>query len=212
MNPRGLPAAPRIKICGLSRPEDIAAVNREKPDYCGFIINFPKSRRNISVEQLKALTALLDPAITAVGVFVDQPPRLIADLLNDGTIHTAQLHGAEDEAYLAELRRLTGHPVWQAFQIRSKADVQKAAASTADLVLLDAGQGSGRTFAWDLIRDFPRPFALAGGLNAENLAEALGTGAALLDISGGAETDGKKDPDKIRSLVTLFRGLASGQA
>ena len=76
----------RIKICGLTRPEDIQAVNQAKPDFAGFIVEFPKSRRNVTVEQLKALREELDDSILPVGVFVNAPVELPAQLLNEGTI------------------------------------------------------------------------------------------------------------------------------
>ncbi len=196
-----------IKICGLTRPEDIACVNRERPDYAGFIVNFPKSRRNLAPYKLEALTRLLDPGITPVGVFVDRPAGEIAALVNAGTIGIAQLHGHEDNSFIRELRRLTGAPLWQAFQVRSREDLDRALASEADLVLLDAGQGSGRVFDWRLLRGFARPFALAGGLGLHNVTPALLTGAILLDVSGGVETDGHKDPAKIHDFISKVRSF-----
>ncbi len=195
----------QIKLCGMFRPEDIQAVNRLKPDYCGFVVNFPKSHRSVSVEQLRQLRAGLDPEIRPVGVFVDQPAELVAGLLEDGTLAVAQLHGTEDETYLAALRALTDKPVWQAFQIHGPEDVRKAAESSADFVLLDAGQGGGTSFAWELLEGFPRPFGLAGGLKEENLPQAKQTAACLLDVSGGIETDKKKDPGKMERFVALAR-------
>lgn len=196
----------KVKICGLSRPEDIEAVNAAKPDYCGFIVNFPKSRRNVSPDTLRALRAGLDGSVTPVGVFVDQPVEDIAALLADGSIAVAQLHGQEDEAYIASLRTRTGRPIWQAFQIRSMEDVERANQSTADLILLDAGQGAGRTFNWTLLAGVTRPFALAGGLHTENIPLAMRTNAVLLDVSSGAETDGKKDFQKIQTIVKMIQG------
>ncbi len=195
----------KIKICGLSRPVDIETINLVKPEYCGFIINFPKSRRNVSPEKLRELRSGLSSEVTPVGVFVDQPPEMIAELLNSGVISVAQLHGKEDMEYIARLRKLTIHPIWQAFQIHSKSDVSQAVQSQADLVLLDAGQGEGKSFDWDLLDGFPRDFALAGGLNLENLPDALKTEACLLDVSGGVESDGVKDPEKIRSFIDYVR-------
>ena len=196
----------KIKLCGLSRPVDIDYVNQTKPDYCGFIIHFPKSRRNVSSEQVRALAARLDPEITPVGVFVDQPAETVAGLLNEGTISVAQLHGHEDERYLSVLRKLTSRPVWQAFQIRSGADLQRAAESTADMVLLDSGQGSGVTLDWSILADFPRPFVLAGGLTAENIPAALAQVTPYaVDLSSGVETEGYKDLDKMLAAVAAVR-------
>ena len=85
----------KVKICGLSRPSDIAAVNQYRPDYAGFIINFPKSHRSCTPEQVQALHAQLSPDIPAVGVTVNQPLDTVASLLEQGIIDIAQLHGQE---------------------------------------------------------------------------------------------------------------------
>ena len=197
----------RIKICGLTRPEDVRYVNTAKPDWCGFILNFPSSRRNVTLEQARALRAGLDPDIRPVGVFVDRPVEEVAALLNSGVISVAQLHGREDNAYISVLRTLApGCVVWRAFQLRSQADLAAADASGADLVLLDNGRGTGQTFDWSLAGSVHRPFLLAGGLTPESIPRAV---AALrpygLDLSSGVETDGVKDPAKIQAAVTAAR-------
>ena len=197
----------RIKICGLTRPEDVRYVNTAKPDWCGFILNFPSSRRNVTPEQARALRAGLDPDIRPVGVFVDRPAEEVAALLNSGVISVAQLHGREDDAYISVLRTLApGCVVWRAFQLRSQADLAAADASGADLVLLDNGRGTGQTFEWSLAGSVHRPFLLAGGLTPESIPRAV---AALrpygLDLSSGVETDGVKDPAKIQAAVTAAR-------
>lgn len=197
----------RIKICGLTRPEDVRYVNTAKPDWCGFILNFPSSRRNVTPEQARALRAGLDPDIRPVGVFVDRPVEEVAALLNSGVISVAQLHGREDNAYISVLRTLApGCVVWRAFQLRSQADLAAADASGADLVLLDNGRGTGQTFDWSLAGSVHRPFLLAGGLTPESIPRAV---AALrpygLDLSSGVETDGVKDPAKIQAAMTAAR-------
>ena len=90
----------KIKICGLKCPEDIAYVNEAKPDYCGFIIEFPKSSRNVTGDQVRILIAELDKNIIPVGVFVNAAPERVEELLLDGTIRIAQLHGQEDDDYI----------------------------------------------------------------------------------------------------------------
>ena len=196
----------KIKLCGLSRPVDIDYVNQAKPDYCGFIVNFPKSRRNVTPEQVRALTARLSGDIIPVGVFVDESVETVAGLLEDGTIAVAQLHGHEDEAYLAALRKLTSKPIWQAFQIRSAADLERAKSSTANLVLLDSGQGSGVTLDWSILADFPRPFVLAGGLTAENIPAAVQqVKPYAVDLSSGVETEGYKDYEKMLAAVAAVK-------
>ena len=197
----------KIKICGLYRPCDITYVNQARPDWCGFIINFPRSHRNVTPEQVRALRADLADGIIPVGVFVDQPPETVAGLLTDGTISAAQLHGHEDTAYIAALRAMApGHPIWKAFKVRSPEDLEAANVSIADLVLLDNGYGTGRAFDWSLAGSVRRPFLLAGGLTPENIPEAISALHPLgLDISSGVETEQKKDLKKILAAVAAAR-------
>ena len=89
----------KIKICGLRRREDILAVNEAKPDYCGFIVEYPKSRRSIDRTTLRELVRGLREEIVPVGVFVNAPKELVAELLEEGTIQIAQLHGQESQEY-----------------------------------------------------------------------------------------------------------------
>lgn len=196
----------KIKICGLRRPEDIAYVNRAKPDYIGFV--FAKSTRQVSMEEAAALKARLDPSIPAVGVFVDADIRQVAEAADAGIIDYVQLHGSEDEACIEAVKRATRLPVIKAFGIRDASDIAAAACSGADYVLLDHGHGgTGKTFEWKLAKRLSRPYFLAGGLDADNVGEAL---AALhpfaVDVSSGVETDGVKDEDKIRSVLNAIRG------
>ena len=146
---------PLIKICGLSRPCDIDFVTEARPDWCGFIINYPKSHRNVTPEQVRELTAKLTFGLLTVGVFVDQPVETVAALLNDRTVRIAQLHGHEDNAYIARLRELAPDmPVWKAFKIRSEKDLEAARKSTASLSIMDHGYGTGETFYWALADKF----------------------------------------------------------
>ncbi len=197
----------KVKICGLSRPADIEAVNQYQPDYAGFIINFPKSHRNCTPEQVQSLHAQLSDSIPAVGVTVNQPLETVAALLEQGVIDIAQLHGQEDESYICELKRRTGKPVWKAFRIRSANDLDVARASSADMILLDNGYGTGETFDWTLVRDIGRPFILAGGLCESNISDAAKMQPDAMDISSGVETNRVKDPEKIRILIERIRSI-----
>lgn len=199
----------RIKICGLTRMEDIRAVNDAKPDYCGFVIEVPKSPRCVSREQVRELTAGLDADILPVGVFVNASVELVSQLLNEGTIAVAQLHGQEDEIYIRRLRAVTEKPLIQAFPIQSSEDVNRAEKSLADYILLDQGSGgTGRTFDWSLVSEIERPFFLAGGLKEENLEEAVRQLQPwAVDLSSSLETDGKKDAGKIKRAVEIIRKL-----
>lgn len=197
----------KIKICGLFRDCDIDFVNEAKPDYCGFIIDFPKSHRSVTPDRVRALRQQLDGTVIPVGVFVDQPMETVAELLNDGVISVAQLHGHEDDRYIAALRAMApGHPLWKAFKVCTPEDAAAASTSTADMVLLDGGQGSGQVFDWSLVSGVERPFFLAGGLTPDNIPQAV---AAVrpdgVDLSSGVETERRKDRRKILEAVAAVR-------
>lgn len=195
----------KVKICGLSRGCDIEYVNRLKPDYIGYVF-WQRSRRYVTGEQAEALTRRLDGAVTPVGVFVDEEPELVSRLANEGTIKVIQLHGHEDEAYLKELRNMTDAPIIKAFKIRSDEDIEKANTFPSDYILLDNGYGTGQTFDWSFVRGIKRPFFLAGGVNADNVAEAIDKlHPYAVDISSGVETDGYKDFDKMRHFINKVR-------
>jgi phosphoribosylanthranilate isomerase len=197
----------KVKICGLSAISDIDAVNTEKPDYIGFV--FAESRRRINEQQASELRKKLSPGIITVGVFVNEMPQKINSLVQEGIIDVIQLHGAEDEEYICSLKRLTKRPVIKAIAVQKKGDVQKLSASSADYLLVDnISAGQGQKFNWDLIDEINRPFFLAGGLNAENIIEAIGkTKPFAVDVSSGVETDGFKDKAKIREFIRMARGV-----
>ena len=196
----------KIKLCGLTRPCDIEAVNEMQPDYIGFVFA-KKSRRYVSPEKAEELKAMLAPGIQAVGVFVNEEPAQIAALFEAGPIDVAQLHGQESETEIRRLRELTDYPLIQAFRIDTEQDVERANVSAADYVLLDSGAGgTGTVFDWDLLRAIRRPYFLAGGLDTEN----LGTVKAKLnpygvDVSSGIETGGYKDKEKMTAFVAAAR-------
>ena len=195
----------KIKICGLKCPEDIAYVNEAKPDYCGFIIEFPKSSRNVTGDQVRTITANLHPDIIPVGVFVNASLERVEELLLDGTIQIAQLHGQEDEDYIRRIQRNTRHQVIKAFSVKTTQDIELALQSPADYILLDQGSGgTGKTFDWSLIPEITRPFFLAGGLGPDNLVQAVRTiRPYAVDLSSSVETDGVKDRSKIVEAVNL---------
>ncbi len=197
----------KVKFCGLTRPEDISYSNELMPDYVGFVM-WDKSRRSVSSDAAKVLKDKLSPAIRAVGVFVDEDVRVVASLLNDGVIDIAQLHGGEDEGYIKELRSLTYNQIIKAFRIRSSNDVINANASSADLILLDAGMGGGVSFDWGLIKDVKRPYILAGGLDCTNVEDAIVTLSPFgVDVSSGIETDHVKDHEKMRGFIDKVRKI-----
>lgn len=196
----------KIKLCGLSRPCDISVANQLQPDYIGFVFA-SKSKRYVAPETAAQLRMRLDPAIQAVGVFVNEIPENVAALLNAGIIQVAQLHGREDEAYIAVLRQLTDSPIIKAFRIDSQTDVEAANNSSADFVLLDSGNGgTGTVFDWKLLRGIQRPYFLAGGLNPENAEDAVCSLHPFgVDVSSGIETEGRKDAEKMAAFVTAVK-------
>ena len=187
--------------------EDVRAVNEAKPDFCGFIIEVSKSFRSVTADRVRELAAGLDRDIQAAGVFVNAPETLAAELLNQGIISIAQLHGQEDEAYIRRLRKLTDRPLIKAFSVRTRKDAEKAMESTADYILLDQGSGgTGIPFDWSLLPVIERPFFLAGGLGEDNLEAAVRRlHPYAVDLSSGVETDMWKDPVKIKKAVDIVR-------
>lgn len=199
----------KIKICGLSRDIDIAYVNEAKPDYIGFIIGFPKSKRNIDHNTAKRLKSRLDKNIKAVGVFVNYPIENIAQLVNDNIIDIVQLHGNESESYISDLKKIIPcTEIWKAFVIHSKYDIIEAIQCSADKILLDSGTGCGKAFDWNIVKDVKREFILAGGLNPQNISNAIEQiNPWAIDLSTGAETEGFKDRGKILQAVEQSRKI-----
>lgn len=195
----------KIKLCGLSRPCDIEAVNELKPEFIGFVFA-PKSKRCITPEKAARLKELLAPEIKAVGVFVQERYETVAALLNRGIIDIAQLHGDESEDYITKLRALIDKPIIKAFRITAAQDVTEAQNCSADYILLDSGAGTGTVFDWNLLTHIQRPYFLAGGLaglNVEHAVQLLHPYA--VDVSSGIETDGVKDKRKMADFIEAVR-------
>lgn len=195
----------KIKLCGLSRICDIEAANELNPEYIGFVFA-KKSRRYVSPSNAAKLKQLLLPEIKTAGVFVNESPELIAELLQKETIDMAQLHGDENETFISHLRSLTDKLIIKAFRISSESDIDKVKQSTADFVLLDSGTGTGTVFDWEYIRNLNRPYFLAGGLSENNVAEAIRSlHPYAVDVSSGIETNGYKDKIKMAAFCATVR-------
>ena len=191
----------KIKICGLTRECDIDCVNELKPDFIGFV--FAKSRRQVTDVQAAALKRRLSPDIKAVGVFVMEDNERIISLVKSGVIDIIQLHGGESEETVRLLKKECGVPVIRAVSVGN----ENIAQSEADYLLLDNGAGgTGKTFDWSLVNNIDRPFFLAGGINIDNVEQGIERFAPFaVDISGGVETDGLKDPLKIAEIIRRIR-------
>ncbi len=200
-----------IKLCGLRRPEDIAYINEARPDFAGFILA-EGYRRTISPETASELVKQLDSAVKAVGVFIDQPVGFVADTAKKAGFYAVQLQGNEDAGYISDLRKISDAKIWKAVRVKSAEDIYNAEGYGADMLVLDsyspaANGGTGKTADWELIRktNISMPYLLAGGITAENISEAMKISGYGIDISGGTETDGVKDPVKIKTIMNLVR-------
>ena len=195
----------KIKLCGLSRMEDIETANQLKPDFIGFVFA-QKSKRRVTHLKAAELKSKLNADTKSVGVFLDDDLDMVGALMNLGIVDMVQLHGSEDEEYIAKLRTITDKPIIKAFIINSIDDVKRAEESTADYILLDGGKGSGNAFDWTLLKDIKRPYFLAGGLNPNNAADAVvSLKPYAVDVSTGIETDGFKDAEKMTAFVSAVR-------
>ncbi|HXF81572.1 MAG TPA: phosphoribosylanthranilate isomerase, partial [bacterium] len=163
----------------------------------------------VSVEQARAIAAALPPFVTKVGVFVDEDPRRIRAIADAVRLDAVQLHGAEPPAAAAAV----GLPVIKAVRMQSAASVDGLRAYRVAAFLLDSFEpdlagGTGKPFDWALAAALaaPAPIILAGGLTAENVEQALEVVRPYgVDVSSGVETDGRKDPLKIRAFIRRVR-------
>ncbi len=198
----------KIKLCGLSRVEDIRAANELCPEFIGFVFA-EKSRRYISPEKAAELKKFLRKEISAVGVFVDAEIVTVATLANQNIIDAIQLHGNEDDDYIKNLRTLTDKLIIKAYRFNCALRITHYALRITHyaLPLIDGGAGDGKIFDWSLIKNFSRPYFLAGGLNPENVSAAIKfLQPFAVDVSSGIETNGRKDAAKMRKFVTAARG------
>ena len=188
----------------------------------GFV--FAKSKRQVSREQAAGLKKQLDPKIKTVAVLVNMPVEEAAALANSGIADLLQLHGDEDTAYIASLRKLTKAKLIKAIRLQGNDNDHTALkqAEQADFYLFDTFVantygGTGKTFSLSLLKGVPidKPFFLAGGLDADNVAEIIGQiqrDEKLcpffygVDVSGGIETEGYKDPIKMETFMKVIWG------
>lgn len=209
----------KLKICGITRENEIPIINKVKPDYIGFV--FAQSKRRIDDIQAARLKSMLVPEIQTVGVFVDEASERIISLLDRGIIDIAQLHGNEDEETIAYIKNETGKPVIKAVIVGDSIDesgesgeftgystiVERWRGTSADYLLLDSGKGSGKNFDWsrldwDRIKETVGNIFLAGGVNPENVADAVSkVQPYCIDVSSGVELDGMKNEELIYRLI-----------
>ncbi|MFD1881482.1 phosphoribosylanthranilate isomerase [Paracoccus pacificus] len=203
-----------VKICGLTRPQDVASALVAGARFVGFVF-FPKSPRNVSAEQAAALARDVPPGIMRVGLFVDPTDAALTEVLAKVPLDMIQLHGAETPARVTEVKALTGLPVMKAVGIATAEDAEALwdYGLVADMLLVDAKApkdavlpgGNGVAFDWRLLvgRRFLKPWMLAGGLDPANVAQAIKlTGASAVDVSTGVESaPGLKDAALIADFI-----------
>ena len=194
-----------LKICGLSRLEDIIAVNRHGADYAGFVF-FQKSKRYVDPYKANELIELLRADIKPVGVFMDEPLDNVVRIARITGVELVQLHGHESEEYVEYVKRTLDRPVIKAYKVSEEGALEKAANSAADYVMIDSGAGSGKKFDWSILKDFKRDYFLAGGLDPESVGEAISMLEPFaVDVSSGVETDGIKDEKKIAEFIKAVK-------
>lgn len=206
----------RVKICGLSRPEDIFQANKLKSDYIGFVF-YPKSKRAVTQSQAALLKAMLDKEIKAVGVFVNADIAFIEKLAQLRIIDLVQLHGDEDSLYIQELRKRVYIPIIKAIRVQGEESLQNLRNYPVDFFLFDTYKpghygGTGERFNLELEGvTIPKPYFIAGGLDASNVAQVIAQNphAYAVDVSGGVEDSatGLKDAQKMADFVAQVKQL-----
>ncbi len=207
----------RVKICGVTSPEIAGVAAAAGADAIGLI--FTESRRRVNVAQAAQIVAALPPFVSAAGVFVDAPADEVLALAHGVPLEAVQLYG-EEPPEMIDLLRAQGVRVLKAVRVGDRVDpaeLERYLAATA--LLLDTkvdglAGGTGRTFDWNLARGLSERFSLvlSGGLTPENVAQALDVVQPYgVDVSSGVETDGQKDPAKIRKFIERVRRWESQQ-
>ncbi|MEN8389902.1 phosphoribosylanthranilate isomerase [Acinetobacter indicus] len=210
----------RAKICGITRVEDVHAVVNSGADAIGFVF-YPPSPRSVSAEQASVLVQAIAPYVQVVGLFVNSSAREIQAILNTVALDILQFHGDESPEQCQSIAQRVGRRWYKAIQVKPGLDVvaeiQKYQQAGASAVLLDAWHpelkgGTGHSFDWSSFPQLDIPLILAGGLNPDNIEDAIHTTAAFaVDVSGGVESaKGIKDQQLIeRFMQGVHRGSAN---
>ncbi|WP_286924347.1 MULTISPECIES: phosphoribosylanthranilate isomerase [Lysinibacillus] len=198
----------KVKICGLKEQQHVRAAVEAGADAIGFV--FAPSKRQISIEQAHQLAKNVPGEVLKIGVFVNPSVEELRAAVEGVPLDYVQFHGEETPEFI----RQQGYPAIKALSVRDKEDVRAAANYNVDYYLFDAPGtdfkgGSGHTFDWTLLEmaGIPRDkLILAGGLKAENIAEAVSlVSPYMVDVSSGVETDGIKDEAKINAFIQAVK-------
>lgn len=200
----------RIKICGITRVQDVQAVAHSGADALGLVF-YAKSPRHVSIEQAQQLAATTPPFITLVGLFVNPEAEAVREVLRQVPLDVLQFHGEEEPEFCAQF----GRPYLKAVRVKAGVDLVQCAAryASAQGLLLDAyvegtHGGTGEPFDWALIpHDLPLPVILSGGLHADNVADAIRqVRPYAVDVSSGVEASkGIKDAAKVAAFIKAVR-------
>ncbi|MCP0911718.1 MULTISPECIES: phosphoribosylanthranilate isomerase [Acinetobacter] len=209
----------RAKICGITRVEDVHAVVNAGADAIGFVF-YPPSPRAVTAEQAAQLVQAIAPYVQVVGLFVNHSANEIQDILKTVPLDILQFHGDETPEQCQAIAQQVGRRWYKAIQVKPDLDVvveiQRYQDAGASAVLLDAWHpdlkgGTGHSFDWETFPKLDIPLILAGGLNPDNIEQAiLTTQAYAVDVSGGVESaKGIKDQQLIeRFMQGVHRGSA----
>lgn len=197
-----------IKVCGLTEVREAEYLNRLKIDFAGFVLFFPKSKRNISIEKAEEIMKHLDKNIKKTAVVVSPAKEQIIDICNSGFDYI-QIHGKIEE----EVLKMAQIPVLKAFNVDDMDEIKMYSSNEkiAGYVFDAAEPGSGRSFDWDILSQIERDsklFVLAGGLNPDNVRKAVAAvNPDMVDVSSGVENDDGfgKDILKIEKFVKQIR-------
>jgi len=204
-----------VKICGINDAIAMQTAVDAGARYVGLVF-FPPSPCAVTVETAQKLASLVPASVTTVGLFVDPTDEELLKIIQQVSLGLIQLHGTETPKRVATIKKLTGLHVMKALRLKTPEHFATIPTyeAVADRLLFDSRIGnepSGGPLDWSLLkgRRFGKPWMLAGGLNAQNLGDAVRiSGATVVDVSSGVEDRrGHKNPDKIRELITLARQL-----
>ena len=209
-----------VKICGITSEEDLKAAKELGAGFVGFVLE-EKSKRYINLRRLKSLSMITREPLKSVALLVDPSDDFLERVLKSSRVDYIQLHGEESPERVEEIAKITNVPLIKAIGVEKESDLLsiRKYEDSVDYILLDSKVkedrylkgGRGISFNWDIIRDFNfnKPWFLAGGLNANNVIDAMRTtGAKMLDVSTGVETKpGEKSFDKMRKFI----GRANGE-
>lgn len=195
----------RVKICGIATAAAASSAIDAGADALGLVFYEPSSR-NLSIEKAAEIASVAHPFVSLVGLFVDADETRVRQVLNQVPVQVLQFHGSETPEFCASF----GIPYIKALRVNESTDIEAEAEaySTAQAILLDAYRegvpgGTGESFNWDLVPNLEQHIVLAGGLDSENIEQAISTVRPYaVDTSGGVESaPGVKDPARIRAFI-----------